>query len=84
MGWIPYSSAYCQARVGSYCYVLSHHMLKTNATQVPKWVMLIHGGELPGMSVRRPGSLSPFAGRERVRRTGGEIQSVCTYHRVEK
>jgi hypothetical protein len=37
--------------------------------------MLIHGGELPGMSVRRPESLSRVAGRERVRRTCGEMMT---------
>ena len=32
MRWIPYSSAYCQVRVGSYCYILSYQALKTDTT----------------------------------------------------
>jgi hypothetical protein len=67
MGWIPYSSAYCQARVGSCCYILLDQKLKTNPTQVPKWVMLIRSGELPGMSDRRPESLSRDAEKQQVR-----------------
>jgi hypothetical protein len=67
MRWIPYSSVYQQEHMGSYYYVLSYQVLKTNATQVPKRVMFIQGGELPGMSVWRPGSLSRVIGRERVK-----------------
>jgi hypothetical protein len=55
MGWIPYSSVYCQACVGFYCYVLSYQALKTDATGVPKQVMPIHSGELPVISDQRPG-----------------------------
>jgi hypothetical protein len=36
MGWIPYLSARCQGRVGSYCYVPSGLVLKTDAIQNPK------------------------------------------------
>jgi hypothetical protein len=62
--------------VASYCYVLSYRVLKTDATRVPKWAMLIHGGVLPGMPIQRPGSLSRVAGREWVRQTGDEILSI--------
>jgi hypothetical protein len=62
MEWIPYSDAYCQARVSSYCYVLSYQVLETDATRVLKQVILIYSGELPSMFVRRPGSLSWVTG----------------------
>jgi hypothetical protein len=31
MGWIPYSSAWCQGHMGSYCYVPSWPVLKIDA-----------------------------------------------------
>jgi hypothetical protein len=61
MGWIP------QTRMSSYNYILSYQAFKTDATRVPKRTILIHRGRLLGMSVRRLGSLSRVAGRERVR-----------------
>jgi hypothetical protein len=64
MGWIPDSSAYYQECVVSYCYVLSDHALKTDATHVLKWVMLIRSGELLGMSDWRPRFLSQAAERQ--------------------
>jgi hypothetical protein len=51
-GWIPYSSAQCQGRVGSYCYVPSWPVLKTDATQNPQRGDLICIREPLGM--RRP------------------------------
>jgi hypothetical protein len=36
MGWIPYSSAQCQGRMGSYCYIPSWLVLKTDATRNPQ------------------------------------------------
>jgi hypothetical protein len=63
MGWIPYFSVYCKARVDSYCYVLSYQAFETDPTKVPKRMMLTYSRELSGMSDRRPGSLSQVAGR---------------------
>jgi hypothetical protein len=57
MGWIPYSSVYCQVRMGSYCYVPLCQVLKIDATRGPKWVVLIRSGEPSGMFDRRLGSL---------------------------
>jgi hypothetical protein len=35
-GWIPYSSARCQGHMGSYCYIPSWPVFKTNVTQNPQ------------------------------------------------
>jgi hypothetical protein len=63
---------------------LSYQALKTDATPVPKRAILIHNGELPGMSDWRPGSLTRVAERKWVRRTGGEILSTLANRRVKK
>jgi hypothetical protein len=60
MGWIPHSSVLRQVLVGSYCYVPSWPVLKTDFTQGPKRVMLICNRELSG--IRRPGSLGKVDG----------------------
>jgi hypothetical protein len=70
--------------VDSYCYVLSYQALKTDATRVSKWAMLIRSEELLGMSDRRPRSLSRVIERKWVRQTGGEIMSTHANRMVEK
>jgi hypothetical protein len=35
MEWIPYLSARCQGRMGSYCYALSWLVLKTEHVEAP-------------------------------------------------
>jgi hypothetical protein len=57
---MPYLSARCQRRVGSYCYIPSWSLLKTDATRDPRWVMFIRIGEPLGL--RRLESLSRVAG----------------------
>jgi hypothetical protein len=57
---MPYSSAQCQGRVGSYCCVPSWLVLKNDATRDPRWAMLSCIGEPPGMG--RPGSPSLVLG----------------------
>jgi hypothetical protein len=43
-GWIPYLSAWCQGRVGSYCYIPSSPVLPENR----KWSIFIRIREPPG------------------------------------
>jgi hypothetical protein len=56
--WVPYSSMRCQGHVGSYCYVPSWSVLKTNSTRDPRhalaripfsgsWVRQTGGKPLP-------------------------------------
>jgi hypothetical protein len=70
MWWIPYSSAYWQTCVGSYCYVPLRQALKTDATQGPKWVVLISSGKPPGTFDQRPGSLPQVTKRSGRSRQG--------------
>jgi hypothetical protein len=74
MGWIPYSSAYCQVRVGSYCYVPSCQALKTNATRGLKRAVLIRSWKPPGTFDREPGSLPRVGGRGGI---GRQVVKSC-------
>jgi hypothetical protein len=60
LGWIPYSSAWCQGHVGSYRYIPSWPVLKTDATQGLHRVILIH--ILESLAVQRHGSPSQVIG----------------------
>jgi hypothetical protein len=84
MGWIPYLSAYCQTRVGSYCYVPLCKMLKTNATRGPRWAVLIHSGKPLGMFDWRPGSLPWVTERDGRGREVVKSYLPVLNHRVEK
>jgi hypothetical protein len=63
MGWIPYSSTYCQMHMGSYSYVPSCQTPKATTFRGLECTMLIRCGQLPGM-LDGGGGLGPGSMRE--------------------
>jgi hypothetical protein len=71
MGWIPYMSGQCQWHVGSYCYIPSGLLLKTDTTQNP-----LRGNIYPYRgALRHAKARVPFLGSW-VRRASGGIPSA--------
>jgi hypothetical protein len=71
MGWIPYSSTYCQPRVGSYSYILLCLEPKSTTSQGLEWTMFICCGKLPGLFDWGPGSV------RQVNERGGRGRQVA-------
>jgi hypothetical protein len=83
MGWIPYSSEYCQVHEGSYCYVSLCQALRTNTTRGPKRAMLIHSWKAMGTLDQGPRSLSWVNGRGEKGRQRVKFCPLALNHRVE-